>query len=93
MRTEKIGAHIFYRFPRGAEWSKIRGAVERKRAKFALRRQVIASRERAARLNREAANDGYVTVAPSQSLKVIKTASQADELNRTQYAGARAPAP
>lgn len=32
VRTNKIGAHIFYRFPRGGEWAKARNAVARKRA-------------------------------------------------------------
>lgn len=30
VRTSKIGAHIFYRFPRGAEWAVARAAVQRK---------------------------------------------------------------
>jgi len=32
VRTNKIGAHIFYRFPRGSEWAKARNAVAKKRA-------------------------------------------------------------
>ena len=32
VRTNKIGAHIFYRFPRGSEWAKARNAVAQKRA-------------------------------------------------------------
>ena len=32
VRTNKIGAHIFYRFPRGSEWAKARTAVARKQA-------------------------------------------------------------
>lgn len=32
VRTNKIGAHIFYRFPRGAEWAVARNAVAEKRA-------------------------------------------------------------
>lgn len=31
VRTNKIGAHIFYRFPRGAEWAVARNAVARKK--------------------------------------------------------------
>lgn len=37
VRTNKIGAHIFYRFPRGSEWSRARDAVARKRARLAQR--------------------------------------------------------
>jgi len=37
VRTNKIGAHIFYRFPRGSEWSQARDAVARKRARLAQR--------------------------------------------------------
>lgn len=32
VRTNKIGAHIFYRFPRGSEWVKAREAVAEKKA-------------------------------------------------------------
>lgn len=32
VRTQKIGAHIFYRFPRGSEWVQARKAVEQKKA-------------------------------------------------------------
>ncbi len=32
IRTSRIGAHIFYRFPRGAEWASAREAVDRRRA-------------------------------------------------------------
>ena len=32
VRTRKIGAHIFYRFPRGSEWVQARNAVAQKRA-------------------------------------------------------------
>lgn len=32
VRTGKIGAHIFYRFPRGQEWAKARNAVAEKQA-------------------------------------------------------------
>ena len=37
VRTNKIGAHIFYRFPRGSEWTRARDAVARKRARLAQR--------------------------------------------------------
>jgi len=37
VRTNKIGAHIFYRFPRGSEWAVARDAVARKRARLAQR--------------------------------------------------------
>lgn len=43
VRTNKIGAHIFYRFPRGAEWAKARNAVAQKRAR---RARLAAHRER-----------------------------------------------
>ena len=94
MRTTKIGAHIFYRFPRGAEWTKIRGAVERKREILATRRQIIASRERAARANAEARQDGYVTYTSSEQLKAIRTASTGagvKKLNVVQRSHAPAP--
>jgi spore germination cell wall hydrolase CwlJ-like protein len=32
VKTRKIGAHIFYRFPRGKEWVKARNAVAQKKA-------------------------------------------------------------
>lgn len=32
VRTNRIGRHIFYRFPRGSEWAKARNAVARKKA-------------------------------------------------------------
>lgn len=35
VRTQKIGAHIFYRFPRGSEWIAARNAVARKKAQRA----------------------------------------------------------
>lgn len=33
IRTDKIGLHIFYRFPRGAEWAKVRQDFSNKRQK------------------------------------------------------------
>lgn len=43
VRTSKIGAHIFYRFPRGSEWAKARTAVARKQAH---RARIAAYKER-----------------------------------------------
>lgn len=96
MRTTKIGAHIFYRFPRGSEWANIQEAVDRKRATLALRRQVIASRERVAKANAEALEAGYTTVRPGDTLKAIRTVStsETDRLNAAQLTSAAvAPAP
>lgn len=96
MRTTKIGAHIFYRFPRGSEWANIQDAIDRKRATLALRRQLIASRERAEKANADAVAAGYTTVVPGNSLKAIRTvsASDTDRLNAAQLGSSGlAPAP
>ena len=33
IKTDKIGLHIFYRFPRGAEWAQVRQNYNNKRAR------------------------------------------------------------
>ncbi|MEL6780935.1 MAG: cell wall hydrolase [Pseudomonadota bacterium] len=37
IRTNKIGAHIFYRFPQGGEWARVRNAVAERKARDARR--------------------------------------------------------
>ncbi len=38
VRTNRIGTHIFYRFPRGGEWAEVRNAVAARRAREATQR-------------------------------------------------------
>ena len=64
VRTNKIGAHIFYRFPRGSEWAKARNAVARKKAH---RAQVAAYKER-----------GYGVVPSQRDLNAVNSLQLTD---------------
>ena len=61
VRTEKIGLHIFYRFPRGREWADARARLDARRA-----------REARARIQTVSAD---FTAPNAQALGVIQTAS------------------
>ena len=65
IRTEQIGMHIFYRFPRGGEWSV---ATARQSARLAQRRAGLKTIVPA----------GAASVAPTE---LLTPASSADELN------------
>lgn len=45
VKTEKIGTHIFYRFPRGREWAQYRQALAERRARRLRVIQSVASTE------------------------------------------------
>jgi spore germination cell wall hydrolase CwlJ-like protein len=60
VRTQKIGAHIFYRFPRGAEWASAQRAMDQRRSQ--RRRPTIVPVSAA------------TTVATSTSLNVLSPA-------------------
>lgn len=88
VKTEKIGVHIFYRFPRGAEWARAEVAVARKRNAHAIRRRAAEKRREAFEANERARAEGYTTVSYSASkpLSVATTASTppAGQFNKAQ---------
>ncbi|MFN7054556.1 cell wall hydrolase [Hyphomonas sp.] len=86
VKTDRIGLHIFYRFPRGAEWA----AVERN---FAARKRETELRLAALDASREAdmaaideallfsdrssaANDGYYTITPTTAPAGVTTSTR-----------------
>lgn len=88
IRTDKIGAHIFYRFPRGAEWAQVRQDFSRKR-RAPRRNAVVAS------ANTNILKTVSATVAPASTVTSTRTvtngAPRLTTVRRVTYAKAAAP--
>lgn len=83
VQTDKIGMHIFYRFPRGAEWASVNRAFEAR--KEATRLQLAALDAAAGEVIDEgllfssgssAAEDGYYTIAPTAAPAGVSTSTR-----------------
>ncbi len=90
IRTDKIGTHIFYRFPRGAEWAQVRQDFSRKRR--APNRQAIVASTNTNNLKTVSA-----TISPSSTVTSTRTitngAPRLTTIRRVTHAGSATPAP
>ncbi len=85
VRTADIGLHIFYRFPRGAEWAVARRNYEARLARDLALAEAGAGEADLAALDEgllfseassAAANDGFYTIAPGAAPAAITTSTR-----------------
>ena len=86
VKTDQIGLHIFYRFPRGAEWASVERNFEARKRQTELRlAELDATREAdMAALDEgllfadasSAANDGYYTITPAVAPAGVTTSTR-----------------
>jgi hypothetical protein len=86
VKTDRIGLHIFYRFPRGAEWAAVERNFEARKRETELRLAALDARRDAdiAALDEallfadrsSAANDGYYTITPTTAPAGVTTSTR-----------------
>lgn len=85
IQTDKIGLHIFYRFPRGSEWAAVNRTFE---ARKEARRMQLAALDAEADSGKvidegmlfadasSAADDGYYTITPTTAPAAVSTSTR-----------------
>lgn len=86
IKTDKIGLHIFYRFPRGAEWAAVERNFQARKRETELRLAALDATREAdmAALDEgllfadatSAADDGYYTITPSTAPAGVSTSTR-----------------
>lgn len=85
IQTNQVGLHIFYRFPRGAEWASVERNFEARKQSAAMRLAALDAEAAAGEVIDEgllfadassAADDGYYTVTPTTAPAGVTTSTR-----------------
>jgi spore germination cell wall hydrolase CwlJ-like protein len=85
IRTDKIGLHIFYRFPRGAEWASVQRTYEARREKASMQLAALDAEAAAGDVIDEgllfadvssAADDSFYTISPTSAPAGVSTSTR-----------------
>ena len=85
VQTDKIGLHIFYRFPRGSEWASVNRAFEARKQASRMQLAALDAEASAGEVIDEgllfadassAADDGYYTITPTTAPAGVSTSTR-----------------
>lgn len=87
VKTDKIGLHIFYRFPRGAEWASVERNFEARKRETELRLAALEAEQETdmaaldegllfSDASSSAAGDGYYTITPAVAPAGVTTSTR-----------------